>query len=75
MKKNMNVYDLKECVEERDQVKKENRETIPYLIEFTKEFNKDYGDILNKFFRTDNKNFNMIVIYYYCDVFLSFYID
>ena len=28
--KKMNVYDLTECVEERDQIKKQNRETIPY---------------------------------------------
>ena len=73
--KKMNVYDLKECVEERDQVKKENRETIPYLIEFTKDFNKDYGDILNKFFGTDNKNFTMIDIDHFCDAFLSSYTD
>ena len=33
--KKMNVYDLKDCTEERDQVKKENRETIPEALNFT----------------------------------------
>ena len=73
--KKMNVYDLKECVEERDQVKKENRETIPYLIEFTRKYNEEYGETLNKFFGTDNKNFTMIDIDHFCDAFLSSYTD
>ena len=39
--KKMNVYDLRECTEEREQIKKENRETIPYLINFTREYNEN----------------------------------
>ena len=32
----MNVYDIQECVEERDDIKKKNAETVPELIEYVK---------------------------------------
>ena len=72
--KKMNVYDLRECTEERDQIKKENRETIPYLINFTREYNEKYGETLNKFFGT-NKTFTLLDIDDFCDAFLSSYTD
>ena len=73
--KKMNVYDLTECEEERDQIKKENRETIPYVVNFTREFNEKYGETLNKFLGTGNKNFTMLDIDDFCDAFLSSYTD
>ena len=73
--KKMNVYDLSECVEERDRVKKKNRETIPYLNNITREYNYKYGEALNKFFGTKNKTFIMSDIADFCDAFLSSYTD
>ena len=73
--KKMNVYDLTECTEERDQIKKQNRETIPYVVNFTREFNEKYGKTLNEFLGTGNKNFTMLDIDDFCDAFLSSYTD
>jgi preprotein translocase subunit SecG len=73
--KKMNVYDLTECTEERDQIKKQNRETIPYVVNFTREFNEKYGETLNEFLGTGNKNFTMLDINDFCDAFLSSYTD
>ena len=73
--KKMNVYDIQECTEERDQVKKKNRETIPYLINFTQNFNDVYGETLNNFFNTPNKTYNLLDIDDFCDAFLSSYTD
>ena len=73
--KKMNVYDLTECTEERDQIKKENRETIPYVVNFTREYNEKYGETINKFLGTNNKNFTMLDIDEFCDAFLSSYTD
>ena len=73
--KKMNVYDLTECTEERDQIKKQNRETIPYVVNFTREFNEKYGKTLNEFLGTGNKNFTMQDIDDFCDAFLSSYTD
>lgn len=72
--KKMNVYDLEECKEERDEIKKNNRETIPYLINFTREYNEKYGQTINNFLGT-NKNFTLLDIDDFCDAFLSSYTD
>jgi hypothetical protein len=71
----MNVYDLPECTEERDQIKKENRESIQYVVDFTKNFNEKYGTILNNFFETPNKVYDMLDINDFCDAYLSSYTD
>ena len=60
--KKMNVYDLKDCTEERDQVKKENRETIPEALNFTQEFNEKYGKTLKEFMKTQKDEYNLLDI-------------
>ena len=73
--KKMNVYDLKDCTEERDNIKKENRETIPYLMNFTKEFNEKYGTTLKEYMKTQKDEYNLLDIDEFCDAFLSSYTD
>ena len=73
--KKMNVYDLKDCTEERDQVKKENRETIPEALNFTQEFNEKYGKTLKEYMKTQKDEYNLLDINEFCDAFLSSYTD
>ena len=63
--KKMNVYDLKDCTEERDDIKKQNRETIPYLLNFTNDFNKKYGATLKEFIHIIClKSMNFVMLFY-----------
>ena len=71
----MNVYDLEECVEERDDIKKKNAETVPEIIEYTKEFNRKYNTSFNKYFNDDDGNYTVFEINDICDAFLSNYWD
>ena len=68
------VYDIPECVGIREQIKKENRETIPELINFKDNFNEKYGQIFNKYFK-ENKTYDINDIYSICDSILSGYGD
>ena len=71
----MNVYDLQECTEERDDIKKKNRESIPYAVNFTNDFNKKYGKLLNDYLNQTNKTYDMLDIDHFCDAVLSSYTD
>ena len=73
--KKMNVYDLKDCIEERDDIKKENRETIPYVLNFTKEFNEKYAPTLKEYMKTQKDEYNLLDIDEFCDAFLSSYTE
>ena len=71
----MNVYDLEECIEERDDIKKKNAETIPELIEYIKQFNQKYNTSFNKYFQDSNGEFDVFELNDICDAFLSNYWD
>ena len=71
----MNVYDLEECVEERDDIKKKNAETVPEIIEYTKEFNRKYNTSFNKYFNDADGSYTVFEINDICDAFLSNYWD
>ena len=73
--KKMNVYDLEDCTEERDQIKKENREKIPEALNFTREFNEKYGKTLKEYMKTQKDEYNLLDIDEFCDAFLSSYTD
>ena len=73
--KKMNVYDLEECIEERNERKRKNRETIPIISEETKNFNDKYGEKLNQFFNSSDKEYSFPEINDICDSFLSSYYD
>jgi hypothetical protein len=71
----MNVYDLEECIEERDDIKKKNAQTIPELIEYMKGFNKKYNTSFNKYFQDSNGEYDVFETNDICDAFLSNYWD
>ena len=71
----MKVYDLEECIEERDDIKKKNAETIPELIEYIKQFNQKYNTSFNKYFSDSNGEFDVFELNDICDAFLSNYWD
>ena len=54
------LYDIGKCQEKRDEIKENNRKTLPIIINMEKEFNKEYGEKLNNFYgeeRTYDYNF------------------
>lgn len=71
----MNVYDLEECLEERDDVKKKNAETVPELIEYIKTFNDKYKTSFNKYFQDSNGEYDVFELNDICDAYLSNYWD
>lgn len=73
--KKLNVYDLEDCIEERDDIKKNNRETIPYIVNFTKEFNEKYAPTLKEYMKTQKDEYNLLDIDEFCDAFLSSYTE
>ena len=71
----MNVYDIEECTEERDQVKETNSKNIPELKEYIEKFNGQYGTAWNQYFDTHKGNYTYNEIHDICDSFLSDYAD
>ena len=71
----MVVYDLKECDEEREMIKEQNAKNIPILSEETRKFNEKYGEKLNKYFGTKNKEYSFSEMSNFCDAVRSSYID
>ena len=71
----INVYDLKECTDEREKVKAENYKNIPELQKFVADFNTKYGERINNYFGTDSKEYDIVFIYDLCDAFVSDYTD
>ena len=71
----MNVYDLEECQDERDEQKKYNNENIPELKEYIKSFNEKYAEKWNKYFNKEKAEFDVNEINDICDAFLSDYAD
>ena len=71
----MRVYDIQECVEERDDIKKKNAETVPELIEYVKKFNEKYKTSFDKYLQDSNGEYDVFELYDICDAFLSNYWD
>ena len=69
------VFDIEGCIEEKEKVKKKNRESLEILKNFTKNFNNKYGIILNNFFGDNSKEYNLLEIDKICDAFISAYTD
>ena len=53
----MNVYDIEECKEERDEIKQNNIDNSPEINNFTQFFNGKYGLTFNNYFGEVNKNY------------------
>ena len=71
----MNVYDIDECTEERDAVKKNNSENIQEFKDYIKKFNAKYAQDWNKYFNKTKANFTDKEIHDICDSFLSDYAE
>ena len=71
----MNVYDLEECKDERNEQRKYNNENIPELKEYIKSFNEKYAEKWNKYFNKEKAEFDVNEIHDICDAFLSDYAD
>lgn len=71
----INVYDLKDCVDEREEVKATNLKNISELQKFVADFNTNYGERVNKYFGTSSQKYDIVFIYDLCDAFVSDYTD
>ena len=71
----MNVYDLDECVEEREDIKKKNIENIPEINDYVDGFNEKYKSSFNNYFNDSNKTYSAFDLNDICDAFLSNYWD
>ena len=71
----MNVYDLEECIEERDDVKDQNIENVPEVSDHVDEFNQKYKSAFNNYFNDSNKTYTAYDMNDICDAFLSNYWD
>ena len=69
------IFDIPGCTEEREEVKKKNRESLQIIKDFQKDFNEKYGERLNKFFGTNNTEYEFPYINSICDAFISAYTD
>ena len=43
------IFDIPGCTEEREEIKKKNRESLQILKDFVSKFNNKYGSVLNDF--------------------------
>ena len=69
------VYDLYQCVDEREEVKAENWKNLKELQDFVEGFNTKYGERVNKYFKTTSKKYDITFIYDLCDAYVSDYTD
>lgn len=72
--KRFKVYDITPCNAVKDAIKKQNRENITYIKNFTDDFNQKYGGYLNEFYG-QNKEYDILDIEDFCDAFASCYTD
>ena len=75
LERKMNVHDLDECVEERDQIIIYNTGDILEFKEYIVQFNAEYKSAWDKYFTTHQGNYTWREIMYLCDPFLSDYHD
>ena len=71
----INVYDLRDCIDQREEVKASNLKNITELQQFVANFNTNYGERVNKYFGTSSENYDIVFIYDLCDAFVSDYTD
>ena len=69
------VFDIPGCTEEREAVKKKNRESLQIIKDFTKDFNERYGERFNAYFGTTHVEYEFPYINNICDAFISAYTD
>ena len=70
--KKITLYDIGECKEIRDNIKKKNRNTIPILINMQKEFNNAFGEKLKEFYGEKEKQiYDYIFMNRLCDAVIS----
>ena len=72
--KKITLYDIGECEKVRDEIKKKNRENLPIMIKMQKEFNENYGKILNDFYG-EEKIYDYIFMNRLCDAVISSLIE
>ena len=72
----INVYDLTDCKDEREEVKSTNLKNLQAAQDFVKNFNTQYGERVNKYFGTSSsEEYDIVFIYDLCDAFVSDYTD
>ena len=69
------VFDIEGCTDEREEVKKKNRENLQILKDFVHKFNNKFGEILNNFLGDSSKKYEMPDIDKICDAYISAYTD
>ena len=69
------LFDIEGCTEEREEVKKKNRESLELLKNLENDFNTKYGQKLNEFFGTNSERYDLLYMNSFCDAFISAYID
>ena len=71
----MRVYDIEECREERDEIRKKNNQNVQELKDYIMNFNEKYAENWNKYFNKETTDFSITEIYDICDSFLSNYAE
>ena len=71
----MNVYDLDECKDLRDEIKQKNIDNSQEFKNYLSNFNKKYSESFSKYFGEINKTYNAYELNDICDAFLSNYWD
>ena len=69
------LFDTEGCTEEREEVKKQDRENLQILKDFVNKFNDKYGKTLNSFLGDSSKKYEMPDIDKICDAYISAYTD
>jgi len=69
------LFDIEGCKEEREEIKKKNRESIELLKNLEADFNTKYGQQLNNFFGTNSQTYDLLYMNSFCDAFISAYTD
>ena len=69
------VFDIEGCTEEREEIKKKNRESLQILKDFVNKFNENFGSLLNNFLNDSSKKYEMPDIDKICDAYISAYTD
>jgi len=69
------VFDIEGCTDEREEVKKKNRENLQILKDFVDKFNNKFGKTLNNFLGDSSKKYEMPDIDKICDAYISAYTD
>ena len=70
--KKIAIYDIGECEEVRDNIKTNNRNTLPIIINMEKEFNELFGEKLKDFYGLkEKKTYDYLFMNRLCDAVIS----